>query len=142
MRKIKVSNPMMQLPPILQDLLKPVPLTISKDGYWTNAEDTILSYDGFRNPPVFIKDVIKQIDIKRHVVTDRTLLKVQTSDGPVFVYGLTNKDGKHAAYRAELIDSALQCNNPDMYFVGDNTSLLVEHDTGYVLIASVMLRGM
>jgi len=130
----------MQLPPILQDIIKPVPLTISKDGYWTNAEDTILLYDGFSNPPVFIKDVIKQIDIQRHVVTDKTLLKVETGDRPVFVYGMTNKDGKHAAYRAELIDSALQYSNPDMYFVGDNTNLLVEHDSGYILIASVMLH--
>ncbi len=118
-----------------------IPLSISENGYWRNTENTIAVFDGFSNVPPAFKNYIDQIDVKQHAIIEKQCLKAPTSEGLIPLYRLTNKIHHQAVYRTELINAALQYNNPDMYLINDNGMCLIEHDEGYVLICSVSVHG-
>lgn len=121
--------------------LKPIPLSIYENGYWKNEDDAIAVFDGFSNIPQVFQNYIDKIDPYKHKVVSKQSIKAPTDQGLLPLYRLTNEVSNQALYRTYLIDAVSQYSNPDMYLIDDGFSVLVEHNEGYVLVASVRVSG-
>lgn len=112
-------------------------------GLWLNEEKTFLSVallDDF--PGVIPAEIKTKLNRGIHEVENLTEPElISDPEGmPVFIYRVENVILQTSAFEKGLVDAALLAANPKMYLYAGNGPLLVEHDEGFYLIASVQLE--
>jgi hypothetical protein len=113
-------------------------------GVWQNPEYTFLSFDRLEDLPPHMQAPIKTWIGKWICSVERELpapTLIQDKDGNgLFIYQLKNNIMHHAAYETGLVDAALTAPGAKMSLGGDNSALLIEHDTGFYLISNINLE--